>query len=95
MPAGNILDDYRDTFGEQDPTPPPTIPPIPPPPPPNPPGPGGTEGGQQGNQNQQNQQNQQQNVYTPPNTQNTGGYYEQYGQQDVLGTDLQSALGDQ
>jgi len=100
MPAGNILDDYRDTFGEQDPTPPPTIPPIPPPPPPtppptNPPGPGGTEGGQQDNQNQQNQQNQQQNVYTPPNQQGTGGYYTQHGQQDVLGTDLQSVLGDQ
>ena len=103
MPAGNILDDYRDTFGEQDPTPPPTIPPIPPPPPPtppptNPPGPGGTEGGQQGNQGGQqgNQGGQQGNqYYTPPNQQGTGGYYTQHGQQDVLGTDLQSVLGDQ
>ena len=87
----NIYDEeYRDDT-------PPYVPPTPPPPPPgpqNPPGPGGTEGNQ-GNQNQQNQQNQQQNIYTPPTTQNTGGYYEQYGQQDVLGTDLQSALGDQ
>ena len=31
----------------------------------------------------------------PPNQQGvTGGYYQQYGQQDVLGTDLQSVLGD-
>jgi hypothetical protein len=29
------------------------------------------------------------------NTEGTGGYYQQYGQQDVLSTDLQSVLGDQ
>jgi len=92
----NIYDEeYRDDT-------PPYVPPIPPPPPPPgptfPPGSGGTEGGQQGNQGGQqgNQGGQQGNqYYTPPNQQNTGGYYEQYGQQDVLGTDLQSALGDQ
>ena len=92
----NIYDEeYRDDT-------PPYIPPIPPPPPPPgptfPPGPGGKAGGQQGNQgNQQGNQGGQQGnqYYTPPNQQNTGGYYEQYGQQDVLGTDLQSALGDE